>query len=302
MNIQERLAYCAGVIDGEGSINISHTPPNSYELSLTVRMQSKVVINNLGGLLTGSVSLAKDNKTWKFNASSDKASKSLERVLPYLSNKKRQAELAIKFNNLPKLQGKREYPESLLLEKEDCYKKMKEFHQPNSELASDYPNKSNILHAYCAGIIDGEGWVGIGKSGKSYSAMLSVEMTDLAPINIFANTFNSIVKIESRRTKRGKIVYRCRLQRQKAREASKDMLPYLKEKYQQAELIIRYVNMVSLWGNRLEMDKESLTPERILDKLSSMRDTVKILNQHAGAETKPKQPEMVSDSPVCNEL
>jgi hypothetical protein len=301
MDITEKLAYASGIVDGEGSITIRRDTVSygTYELSVNVYMESEKPIRFLGGILPGSI--GKRENTWMFKATSLKASKACNLILPYLSSKTRQAELAMDFYSLGSVQGKRIVPESLAVARGLAYEKMKSFHLPN---LTDMPdlNSQNLNIAYCAGLVDGEGWIGIGKSGRGFSTMLTVEMTDLAPVARFSRIFDGHVVIQQRKTKRGKLVYRCRIERKKAQEACRKMLPYLKVKREQAKLLIMYANNVALWERRLGRGNEKRTPDIVIRKRRSWVLKMKEINQCAGAETKSEQPlDEVSDSPICRD-
>jgi hypothetical protein len=298
MEISRKLAYAAGLVDGEGSINIGHTDgTGSFELSLAVGMQDSRAVSYLAGILPGSHSPQKDGKTHRYAVTATKAAEALRRLLPYLSSKQRQANLAIEYVKLGIRPGTRSYPEWLFKAKLEMHERMKQLHLPNLEDMEDLPSLRDN-HAYCAGLVDGEGWIGFGKSGRGYSSMLTIEMTDLAPVARFARTFGGVFAPQKRRTKRGKLVYRCRIERVKAREACRLMLPYFKVKRPQAELLIRYVNNVALWLKRLGRGNEKRTPENVIEKRRQWRKKMLALNRCAGAETKSEQPRNeVSDSP-----
>lgn len=121
----EELAYMAGIVDGEGSISLVRTlqhhrsvikrnsrsngnphPGISERLVLTVAvgMTAGVIPNWLheefGGRLNYRVNKnPKWKNRWDWLASSQIGSEFLKAVLPYLILKKRQAELAIQFQD-----------------------------------------------------------------------------------------------------------------------------------------------------------------------------------------------------------
>jgi len=129
------LAYCAGVVDGEGWIGIArkfyerhhvYDRENGcfhqvqerdvyYTPSLSVNMTSKLAIDILGACLYGSVDpttkkdkrLTKSGKmrkeAFRFHSHSRKLVKTIDLLLPYLKVKKPQAELILEFYTLPKI-------------------------------------------------------------------------------------------------------------------------------------------------------------------------------------------------------
>ena len=98
--------------------------------------------------------------------------------------------------------------------------------------------------AYTAGIIDGEGSIGIWKLGKGYRLTVEVEMCNKSVPQWLKDTFGGRYGFYG---KRGK--YKCGwssrwdITDSKASEFLQLILPYLKIKKQQAELAIHYQNM-----------------------------------------------------------
>ena len=107
MTDNEALAYCAGLIDGEGCIKIQRTMNKDrkspkYETSITVRMTAKQPVEFLtktfNGNLTSNI-LYTGKIYWSWTVLSTKAKAVAERLLPFLVFKKNQAELLIEFQN-----------------------------------------------------------------------------------------------------------------------------------------------------------------------------------------------------------
>lgn len=106
-------AYLAGFLDGEGSISICRSKPNNhwryrtyrYTLEVTVTNTNKKIIELLANLFEGSWMRIRhhNNPVWKdaycIRWASVKAKNLLEMLLPYLIIKKKQAELAVEFQN-----------------------------------------------------------------------------------------------------------------------------------------------------------------------------------------------------------
>jgi hypothetical protein len=105
MTRQERLAYCAGLFDGEGCITISRyrKVPSGYvwpQLQVQVTQLRPIgldfLIETFGGRRTP-VKRRKVDRYWRWIQWSDGAVIFLEAVLPYLLEKREQALMAIKF-------------------------------------------------------------------------------------------------------------------------------------------------------------------------------------------------------------
>ena len=101
-----KLSYIAGIIDGEGCLSIHKTKHKnrkgfglSYQIVVSVEMCSKKIINILFNEFGGSMGTRIRDKKWKrtysWRISSNKAKEFLIMILPYLIEKKPQAELLI---------------------------------------------------------------------------------------------------------------------------------------------------------------------------------------------------------------
>lgn len=114
------LAYTAGIIDGEGSIGLhrkfQRTSPTSQKKSIqmvvAVGNTNEWLINLLYMQFGGSLRLRKpradmpnQKKLWEWSITNNKASNFLALILPYLTIKRPQAELAIQFQNRRKGRG-----------------------------------------------------------------------------------------------------------------------------------------------------------------------------------------------------
>ena len=106
--------------------------------------------------------------------------------------------------------------------------------------------------AYLAGLIDGEGYIGIKKSkayrcqGRrtpGYSARIQVRMVDEAAIRFLAETFGAWYYLEKRRPKKNRPLYCCQLGDKKAEAALRALLPYLRVKREQAETVLAFCDL-----------------------------------------------------------
>jgi len=104
MTNKEKLAYIAGIIDGEGCILIHNSKDKkNWVLRIVICMQSKRVMDALVGICGGRYYLVgKNNPDTNFAVYTcyslgKNAYKLLKKIKPYLVEKKAQADLAIQF-------------------------------------------------------------------------------------------------------------------------------------------------------------------------------------------------------------
>ena len=132
MTQKEKYAYIAGIIDGEGCINIhSQNGGHNWTLRVCVDMQSKKIIDTLVGIFGGHYSLV--NKVtarfaiYYWYLCGSKAYKMLKKIKPYLTEKKAQADMAIKFFIHQKNYGVRLLTEQEVKERERYKTYLREF-------------------------------------------------------------------------------------------------------------------------------------------------------------------------------
>lgn len=98
------LPYAAGIVDGEGSLNIIHNKARSwsnpqYQSTLSVSMTHKGVIELLHSTFGGTLRMEKAHPRWKqqwtWYLGGAKLAEFLNQVLPYLVVRKRHAELIL---------------------------------------------------------------------------------------------------------------------------------------------------------------------------------------------------------------
>jgi hypothetical protein len=136
------LAYVAGLFDGEGSIVIGVSKPSirnkqkspSHWLQVGITNTSKELIvwlkDSFGGHISDnshSPSRKKQRPCWAWRVNSHEACKFLKSILPFLKVKKKQAELAIEFQesakNMNGRENKSQQEKEKEIEKRNWYKK-----------------------------------------------------------------------------------------------------------------------------------------------------------------------------------
>lgn len=121
-----------------------------------------------------------------------------------------------------------------------------------SDVGRDNPSIDETVYAYLAGIIDGEGYIGISirrptaankMTATTYKARLSIQMADLEALNLFCQTFSSVcpryggapIKHQHRQ------IYVIDLVGQSIDPILRHLLPYLRVKKPQALLVLDFL-------------------------------------------------------------
>lgn len=122
----EELAYLAGIIDGEGWITIDRC---NNEIRVGVAMVDTSAVELLqqtfgGKLRLCSVVKSTHRRTTEWEVSVRKAKDVLTQVLPYLRIKRRQAEVALEFQETKKYRGSAPTPQDVLAKRSSLVKEM----------------------------------------------------------------------------------------------------------------------------------------------------------------------------------
>lgn len=144
----------------------------------------------------------------------------------------------------------------------------------------DLSSQSNEVKAYIAGIIDGEGCVTVNKrkhksGSKGFVPTVSIGMTYQALIVWLAHITNRKWKAElKRKLPHHKPMYRVDWRNQRAKEFLLEILPYLKVKKEQAELLILLCDM-RLMNRQAGALKTTNMPDqaRIVERLTLLKRT-----------------------------
>lgn len=116
---------------------------------------------------------------------------------------------------------------------------------------------TEVERAYTAGILDGEGWIGIvaevlnGKDGSRrshrFGVGVAVSMTDTGAIEYIQRVSGAGCINAERRDGDHKDTNKWRCQRTKVKALLEEVLPYLRVKQRQASLVIRFLELQD-WG------------------------------------------------------
>lgn len=115
--------------------------------------------------------------------------------------------------------------------------------------------------AYLAGIIDGEGSIGIsgyqvsnykqGKHGKYYQIIMSVGMQNRAPLDLMSETFPGSFTV------RQDTIFRIAYSSRKCGTVLRELLPYMRVKKPQAELALLFQSLRKLRGRAYTPEERS---------------------------------------------
>lgn len=134
-----------------------------------------------------------------------------------------------------------------------------------------------ILYAYLAGIIDGEGCISIRKLPRKYlyyNPMIEVGMTVRAPIDLLAKTFGNSVWYEVPRNQgRWKNQHKWRVAGKNVIPVLNAILPYLTVKKEQALVALEFASIMSKRGSKWSPDErisQNAIREPLFQKMYSL--------------------------------
>lgn len=161
----------------------------------------------------------------------------------------------------------------------------------------------NEILAYLAGLVDGEGYIGIKKSpayraitgrvNPAYHERIQVRMVDRAGLDLLSKTLGGWLYTEKPHTRNGRPLWCYQASDQRAAEVCRTLLPYLRIKQQQAALLLRLrdekakprkvairANVKNRWGRSTSAIRHRLAPTS-LSYRESLYLQIKQLN-HGG--------------------
>ena len=142
------LAWCAGIIDGEGSIVLIRHPAHRgtathyFSPRICVEIREQVAVEVLYRLFGGHIAFAsKKNKkhcsTYKWTVGHRQALAAATELLPFLRLKTKQAKLIIEYYNLPR-GYKTGTPPKLVTDRNAIYEKMRDLNQKGPDNVVDH--------------------------------------------------------------------------------------------------------------------------------------------------------------------
>jgi hypothetical protein len=136
--------------------------------------------------------------------------------------------------------------------------------------------------AYAAGIVDGEGYIGISKfkaasNNYIYQVQLEMGMCDKEAIDFIAKTFDYHITIAKRNKYHKKNIYRIRLTANQAVSFLKRIYPFLIVKKKQANLCFILWELIHSEESKSKTDLRNLTPKTILQR-ELLYKKIRVLN------------------------
>jgi hypothetical protein len=311
MTKREVLAYCAGFIDGDGTMFICAAKQSGgagyyFRPTLAAVGINRRPLDRIAGVFGGEVKPA-DNLL-RCALHYGKATSAAKKLEPFLLVKRHQATLLDAFQrhvDKNRIGGRSRLSPEVLSAKFKFVADMKEMNHrilPATEFRS-HTRKRDIA-AYVAGLLEAEGYFSIGSSGGNPVISITVAMTDPNVIYWLKDQFGGWAGVLKGRTKAGKLIYVWRPIRYNAYAVAKTVRPYLTFKKEQADILIQYQNNVKLWKRRLGGSVNQFNlPDRVREQREQMKARLKSLHGRAGATTNPEQLpiEEVSDSLDCSD-
>lgn len=251
-------AYIAGLIEGEGCIIISKQkkygknrgPGFVYRPRIVIQMRDSIPLEIVTKHFP--TNLLAHNNIYKIQYCTNQTIEIIKQIFPYLTFKHDEASTLLKLHDtkLPCNHNKHspeivEHRRQLYLQCQEYKKKRPKDYNVNSPINPpeilDSPSETDL--SYLAGIIDGEGSMGIYNQkirGKKISQLitLSIAMVRLEAISKLQKHFGGKIFIQTNRNPTFRIKYSSR----SAITVLTQILPYLKLKKRQAELCIDFYN------------------------------------------------------------
>ncbi len=143
--------------------------------------------------------------------------------------------------------------------------------------------KERTQRAYCAGLIDGEGWIGLSryytqKNKKlSYVPQMTIAMTDRRPLEQLERTLGGHVIEHRIKLKSGKTKYSWTMTRRQMIKVLKLVMPYLYSKKEVAKLTLEYAQKVQKRAGMWKNGNIILTTKEI-EKRTALFEQIQKLN------------------------
>lgn len=301
MTRKEQLAYCAGVLDGEGCFYASRNEHcNTFRYGITVNMNDQRPLRRLHGLFGGSLEPQKAGH-YAWNPFRDVILSMIEELLPFLVIKRSQAVvLSLLRKNFvrvgcskpsqPDMNERYELTEQITRMKDDWS-------------AKAYPKfiSNDCMAAYAAGLVDAEGSIGIYRGqGNRFLGKVQMGMCDPSAMEFINSNLGGHMPEPATKNHLTPVFYLI-FERSKAEAFCKTIQPYLTSKGKQAELVIRLQNHLTLWdAKRMSAATRKLPEQVIIKRQRWYQESLALNATHGRAETNPSHGEnRRSDSPIC---
>lgn len=265
-----KMAYAAGVMDGDGSFSIgklkSNANPLYFPLLQCISWRPEFVNflkQEFGGTLFNTKPCIKKNGSsgrslirWRIR-SNENVKPILEKIIPFLKVKKERAEFLLKFiDDMPFIRGHKMTQEKVV-EKERNYLKMislndwKGLNNSISTILAKNNSQDEIFWSYVAGLMDTDGSFSIKKQVQNkgthvinprYLPVISLSMTDTRAINyIRENCFLGKLYIPRNNACSNGFHYQFGIYtKNECIEFLKMIIPFLKSKKENAKILLLF--------------------------------------------------------------
>jgi len=247
-----KLAFLAGLVDGDGSISISiirrkDWNGNSFQpyiaIGVTSRKLCKWAQQHFGGNLYGYDGVAGHQKMYHWKLYGKQALKDLlVQLLPYLLIKREAAQTVLEYMDL----GSEPNQEERL----KIAEKIQAINSNNHLVVDSRKMSKRESMAYLAGIVDTEGAIGIrDNQGEAFGAYVMINNTNESLIKWIAALF------EGKTSKHEYLITTCRDNHSWALYGKQNIenfilaiLPYLVIKKEVANIVLQFVRLKNTWN------------------------------------------------------
>lgn len=306
MTKEQRLAYCAGYVDGDGTMFITAAKQSKgnghyFRPTLAAVGINDKPLQRLAGMFGGEVKPAGEVLRCALHyRAAVTAAKQLE---PFLLVKREQSRILQEFQGHVDLhRGARILADDVKSERFKFVTRISATNHRVLDADQFQPHRTKAsIAGYVAGLLEAEGYFAVAKSAGYPAIAITVGMTDPNVIYWLKDIFGGWAGELKNRTKAGKRIFVWRVYRHEAYAVAKLIRNLLTFKKEQADLLIRYQNNVNLWKERLGGVNQYNLPAKARKQREAIALRLKSLHGRAGATTNPEQPTKVSDSLSCND-
>lgn len=269
----KRLAYLAGLIDGDGSFGIRYHELSGYQLTLSVYNTHRPLMNFLvqqfGGSFRKLTTIGNRKQKYQWYTSSKDI---VNQVYPYLFIKKEQGNMAIQFLNISVINP--ELRKCIMEEIQNLNQNYVPVTKLKINSLTYTPSKSDF--AYLAGIMDAEGSFSIHKrnykgNGK-YTSVARLSNTDQRVFPWLLERFGGYMLVnEKTNGNRNEGVWNMSNKNDKEKQILA-MMPYLVVKKERAILYLEWIRNCrkmtdeqkhQIYSRISELNARGLSPETI---------------------------------------
>lgn len=262
------------MVDSDGSINISKIKPYgrqrnpAYTLALSVETTSEECCRQFYDCLNcGTISKRQRKKkktSYRWCVFADQAVNALEKLLPYLVQKKDQAVAAVEFQKHKK--------QSNSEKREQQYKNLKSLKTKNRKLTLD--KQCEFSWEWLAGMFDGDGSVGLYISCGKYSIQATVLCDHLAVANhINIRCVKGSVKEVISKNKVKMYKFLC-CGKESVQELLRGIFEFSIVKKPQIEVGLQYCGRPGKTGDNISLSQTEIQERiRIAEQLRSLKNT-----------------------------